>query len=136
MRSERQLIKQLDYNLLFRWFVGLSTDASVWDVTVFIGNCERLLAGDVAAKLANMGHALMENRHAPVVDVRLTAATGLAKRAAAASMVEAIPGRHRITVGADKANDPKDFVANLRSLWPDCAKRVIAARPVLVGCSP
>ena len=63
-----------------------------------------------------MGHALMENRNALVVDVRLTAATGLAEREAAVSMVEAIPGRHRITVGADKAYDTKDFVANMREL--------------------
>jgi transposase len=50
IRSERQLIEQLDYNLLFRWFVGLSMDAAVWDVTVFTKNRERLLAGDVAAQ--------------------------------------------------------------------------------------
>jgi transposase len=50
IRSERQLMEQLDYNLLFRWFVGLSMDAAVWDVTVFTKNRERLQAGDVAAK--------------------------------------------------------------------------------------
>lgn len=50
VRSERQLMEQLDYNLLFRWFVGLSMDTPVWDVTVFTKNRERLLAGDVAAK--------------------------------------------------------------------------------------
>src|SRR5215467_7624138 len=50
VRSERQLMEQLDYNLLFRWFVGLSMDAPIWDVTVFTKNRERLLAGDVAAK--------------------------------------------------------------------------------------
>jgi transposase len=48
VRSERQLMEQLDYNLLFRWFVGLSMDAPVWDVTVFTKNRERLLEGDVA----------------------------------------------------------------------------------------
>jgi transposase len=50
IRSERQLMEQLDYNLLFRWFVGLAMDAAVWDVTVFTKNRERLLEGDVAAK--------------------------------------------------------------------------------------
>ena len=50
VRSERQLMEQLDYNLLFRWFVGLSMDAPIWDVTVFTKNRERLLEGDVAAK--------------------------------------------------------------------------------------
>ncbi len=205
VRSERQLMEQLDYNLLFRWFVGLSMDAPVWDVTVFTKNRERLLAGDVAAQflatvlgqpkvkallsdehfsvdgtlieawasvksfrpkdgsgeppgpgrngerdfhgekrsnethastsdpearlyckgqgqtaklayMGHMGHVLMENRNALVGDVRLTTATGTAERAAAVSMVEAIPGRHRITVGADKAYDTKAFVADLRTL--------------------
>jgi len=50
IRSERQLMEQMDYNLLFRWFVGLSMDAPIWDATVFTKNRERLLAHDVAAK--------------------------------------------------------------------------------------
>ncbi len=50
VRSERQLMEQLDYNLLFRWFVGLSADDSVWDATVFCKNRDRLLDGDIAAK--------------------------------------------------------------------------------------
>src|SRR5829696_7102779 len=48
VRSERQLMEQLGYNMLFRWFVGLSMDAPVWDVTVFTKNRDRLLDGDVA----------------------------------------------------------------------------------------
>jgi len=48
VRSERMLMEQLNYNLLFRWFVGLNMDDSVWDVTVFSKNRERLLAGDIA----------------------------------------------------------------------------------------
>jgi transposase len=48
VRSERQLMEQLNYNLLFRWFVGLSLDEPVWDVTVFSKNRERLLEGDIA----------------------------------------------------------------------------------------
>lgn len=48
VRSERLLMEQLDYNLLFRWFVGLDLDAPVWDVTVFTKNRDRLLAGEVA----------------------------------------------------------------------------------------
>src|SRR5204863_1974742 len=43
-------MEQLDYNLLFRWFVGLSTDAQVWDETVFTKNRERLIEGDIARK--------------------------------------------------------------------------------------
>src|ERR671937_740157 len=49
IRSERQLMEQLDYNLLFRWFVGLSVDEPVWDATVFTKNRERMLEGDIAA---------------------------------------------------------------------------------------
>jgi transposase len=49
VRSERQLMEQLDYNLLFRWFVGLSIDDPVWDATVFCKNRDRLLDGDIAA---------------------------------------------------------------------------------------
>jgi transposase len=49
VRSERQLMEQLTYNMMFRWFVGLSMDAPVWDVTVFTKNRDRLLEGDVAA---------------------------------------------------------------------------------------
>src|SRR5258708_8728436 len=48
VRSERLLMEQLQYNLLFRWFVGLSLDEAVWDVTVFTKNRERLLEGEVA----------------------------------------------------------------------------------------
>ena len=48
VRSERLLLEQLDYNLLFRWFVGLNMDDPVWDATVFSKNRERLLKGAVA----------------------------------------------------------------------------------------
>lgn len=50
VRSERMLMEQLNYNLLFRWFVGLNMDESVWDVTVFTKNRERLVKADVARK--------------------------------------------------------------------------------------
>jgi transposase len=50
VRSERQLMEQLDYNLLFRWFTGLGIDDPAWDVTVFTKNRDRLLDGDIAAK--------------------------------------------------------------------------------------
>src|SRR5512132_141375 len=59
VRSERQLMEQLDYNLLFRWFVGLGIDDAVWDVTVFTKNRDRLLGGEIAAKFfaAVLDHA-------------------------------------------------------------------------------
>ena len=48
VRSERILMEQLNYNLLFRWFVGLNLDDPTWDVTVFTKNRERLLERDIA----------------------------------------------------------------------------------------
>ena len=51
IRSERQLMEQMQYNLLFRWFVGLEMDDAVWDVTVFTKNRERLIAGSVSQQL-------------------------------------------------------------------------------------
>lgn len=50
VRSERQLMEQIDYNLLFRWFVGLGIDDPVWDHSTFSKNRDRLLEADVAAK--------------------------------------------------------------------------------------
>src|SRR5918912_2906465 len=50
IRSERMLMEQLEYNLLFRWFVGLNLDDAVWDVTVFTKNRERFLKADIAGK--------------------------------------------------------------------------------------
>jgi transposase len=200
VRSERQLMEQLTYNMLFRWFVGLSMDAPVWDVTVFTKNRDRLLEGDIAcgflaavladprvrpllsdehfsvdgtlieawasmksfrrkdgggeppepgrngardfrgekrsnethasttdadarlykkspgdaARLCHMGHALMENRSGLIVATATTLATGTAERAAAAAMVEALDPAHRVTLGADKAYDAADFVAEMR----------------------
>src|SRR5438067_4748276 len=48
IRSERQLIEQLDYNLLFRWFVGLNPDDPIWAPTVFTKNRDRLEEGNIA----------------------------------------------------------------------------------------
>jgi transposase len=61
VRSERQLMEQLDYNLLFRWFVGLNMDDPIWDVTVFTKNRERLMKGEVAERLLL---AVVEQAHA------------------------------------------------------------------------
>ena len=188
VRSERQLVQQITYNMLFRWFIGLPMDAPVWDVTVFTKNRDRLLEGDIVrrflatllanpkvvpllssehfsvdrtlieawasmksfrpkdgsgeppdpgrngerdfhgekrsnathasttdpdarlfrkssgqpAQLCHMGHLLMENRSALVVDTRLTHATGTAEREAAIPMLGALPAGGRITVGAEQ----------------------------------
>jgi hypothetical protein len=58
----------------------------------------------------------MENRHGLVVDAQVTHATGTAEREAALEMVEAIPGQQRVTLGADKNYDTRDFVGKLREL--------------------
>src|SRR5512134_828565 len=50
IRSERQLMERLDFDLLFRWFVGLGVDEPVWDHSSFSKNRDRLLDGDIAAK--------------------------------------------------------------------------------------
>ena len=58
VRSERQLMEQLDYNLLYRWFVGLAPDDPVWDPTTFTKNRDRLQEGDVFQKFMSklLGH--------------------------------------------------------------------------------
>jgi len=204
IRSERQLMEQLDYNLLFRWFVGLSMDAPVWDATVYSKNRDRLIEGEVAARflqavlqgervkallsddhfsvdgtlidawasmksfrprdggngdapppgggrnaerdfrgqkrsnethasatdpdarlyrksdgqssrLCFMGHVLMENRNALIVDAMLTRAGGAAERDAALVMLDRRKARRRRTLGADKAYDVAGFVDALRA---------------------
>jgi transposase len=62
VRSERLLMEQLDYNLLFRWFVGLNMDDAVWDATVYSKNRERLLAGEVAEAFFQEVRAIAETR--------------------------------------------------------------------------
>jgi len=217
VRSERMLMEQLDYNLLFRWFVGLNMDDAVWHVTVYTKNRDRLLQADVAkrffelvvaeaqrlnlmsdehftvdgtlleacaslksfkkvdageeppvddpgnptvdfhgekrsnqthasttdpdallarkgsgkeAKLSYSGHVLMENRNGLVADVEVLQANGTAERDAALVMIEAIPGDHQVTVGADKNYDTKDFVAESRNLnaTPHVAQNIHARR--------
>jgi transposase len=51
IRSERQLMERLEFDLLFRWFVGIGVDDAAWDHSVFSKNRERLLEGDIAAGL-------------------------------------------------------------------------------------
>jgi len=201
-RSERLLMEQLDYNLLFRWFVGLNMDDPIWDPTVFTKNRQRLLDGDIAqaffaralaqarergllsdehftvdgtlleawaslksfkpkdapsvppddpgnptvnfhgerrsnathvsttdpdarlarkghrheAKLAYQGHVLMENRYGLAVEGGVTRASGYGERAAALEMLSHVATTKRVTVGADKGYDTRDFVEALRLL--------------------
>ena len=53
IRSERQLMERLEFDLLFRWFVGLGVDDPAWDHSTFSKNRDRLLAGEVAARFRN-----------------------------------------------------------------------------------
>jgi transposase len=203
VRSERLLMEQLDYNFLFRWFVGLSLDDPVWDATTFSKNRERLLSGEVAdgfftavveqarangllsdehftvdgtlleawaghksfkpkddpearrsddddpgnpsvdfhgehrsnathqsttdpearlarkgagkeAKLSYAGHVLMDNREGLAVGACVNQPTGCAEPEAAIVLVQELPGRGRVTLGADKGYDRKEFIQELR----------------------
>lgn len=62
IRSERLLMEELNYNLLFRWFVGLSMDDEVWDHSVFTKNRDRLLDGDIAQAFLNKVLSLARKR--------------------------------------------------------------------------
>jgi len=202
VRSERLLMEEIDYSVLFRWFVGMNLDEPVWDVTVFTKNRDRLLDGDVAreflcevvrqaqeknltsdehftvdgtlveawaglksfqrkdgktnppddpgnptidfhgekrsnqthesttdpdallarkgngkeAKLSYNGNLLIENRNGLIITTEVFQANGTAERDAALVMLEQLPGTNRVTVGADKAYDTRDFVAECRNL--------------------
>ncbi|HUE88243.1 MAG TPA: IS5 family transposase [Vicinamibacterales bacterium] len=200
IRSERLLMEEIDYSVLFRWFIGLSMDEPIWHPTTFTKNRDRLLQGDIAsaffdavldqaraadllsdehftvdgtlleawaslksfqrkdgavpppddpgnptvnfhgerrsnathastsdpdaqlyrkgqgkeAKLAYLGHVLLNNRHGLVANVCVTAATGTAEREAALALLATVPGG--ATVGADKNYDVRSFVAGVREL--------------------
>ena len=214
VRSERQLVEQIDYNLLFRWFVGLGMDDAVWNHAVFSKNRDRLLTSEVAqqffaavneqakrfmsdehftvdgtliqawasqksfrkkdgsdgdganfhdskrsnethestsdpdarlyrksygkeSKLAYLGHALVENRNGLIAAAMVTQADGYAEREAALLMLaDKQQGRsRRITVGADKAYDAKDFVTAVRALnvTPHIAKNDTGRRSSIDG---
>lgn len=63
IRSERQLMEQTQYNLLFRWFIGLSINNSVWVPTVFTKNCQRLIEHDAVVALFNQVLAQAEREN-------------------------------------------------------------------------
>jgi transposase len=90
VRSERQLMEQVRYNLLYRWFIGLAIDDEVWDHSTFSKNRDRLLEHDpdtrlfrkshnTAAIMAYQGHVLMENRSGLVVGAVVTHADGIGR---------------------------------------------------------
>jgi len=121
VRSERQLMEQIDYNLLFRWFVGLGIDDAVWDHSTFSKNRDRLLDADVAAKFleAVLRHAkvkrfLSEDHFS--VDGTLVEAWASLKSFRAKDGRDEPPGSGRITLGADKGYDAASFVDELRQM--------------------
>jgi transposase len=100
IRSERLLMEEIDYSILFRWFVGLSLDAPIWSHTTFTKNRDRLLAGDVAAAFfdAVVGQAraagLLSDEHFTVDGTQLEAWASLKsfKRRGAAEKPPDDPG--------------------------------------------
>ena len=114
IRSERQLMEQLDYNLMFRWFVGLGVDDPVWVPTVFTKNRDRLLDAEVAAKFmaAVLAHRevkpLLSNDHFSVDGTLVEAWASLKSfRAKDGSDEPPSPGRNgeRDFHGEKRAND-------------------------------
>ena len=85
--------------------------------------------------LCHMGHVLMENRNGLVVDTQTTLATGTAEREAATAMLENLPAGGRVTLGADKAYDTRDFVAATRHLGvtPHVAQNTSGRRSAIDG---
>ncbi len=113
VRSERMLIEELNYNLLFRWFVGLNMDDDVWDVTVFTKNRDRLLKAEVARKFFDLvvdearELDLMSDEHFTVDGTLLEACAGL-KSFKSKDAVESAPPD-------DPGNPTVDFHGEQRS---------------------
>src|SRR6266404_6188534 len=113
VRSERMLMEQLEYNLLFRWFVGLNMDEPVWDVTVFTKNRERLLKADIAKKFFELvlkqaqALDLMSDEHFTVDGTLLEACAGLKSFKRVDSAAEPPPD--------DGSNPTVDFHGEKRS---------------------
>ncbi len=113
IRSERMLMEQLNYNLLFRWFVGLNMDDSVWDVTVYTKNRERLLSADVAQKFFDLvlgeakGLDLLSDEHFTVDGTLLEACASL-------KSFKKVQGEEQ-SVPDDAGNPTVDFHGETRS---------------------
>jgi transposase len=104
IRSERQLVKQINYNLLFRWFVGFSMDDEVWNHSTFTKNRDRLLGGEIARRFFTQ--ALGQAEQAELLSKEHFIVDG--------TMIEALGGTQRVTPGADKNYDTRDCVDRLR----------------------
>src|SRR6266699_3932920 len=120
IRSERQLMEQLDYNLLYRWFVGLSPDDPIWDPTTFTKNRDRLQNGEVFTKFMTklLNHPqvkpLLSDEHFSVDGTLIEAwASHKSFRPKDGSGDEDGGGNFH---GQQRKNDTDDHVANLRTI--------------------
>jgi len=113
IRSERQLMEQLDYNLLFRWFVGLNMDDPVWSATTFCKNRERLLEGDVAQAFFAQVKATAEA--AGLLSAEHFTVDGTLLEACASLKSFQPPGRPTPPSDTDPGNPTIDFRGQRRS---------------------
>ena len=105
IRSERQLMEQMDYNLLFRWFVGLVIDDTVWVPTVFTKNRDRLLTTDMSRKI--MAAILAHRNVAPLLSDDHFSVDGTLVKAWAS--MKSFQPKERATSGGDEGpGDPPD----------------------------
>lgn len=105
IRSERQLMEQMDYNLLFRWFVGLGIDDAVWVPTVFSKNRDRLLTTDMPRRI--MAGILAHREVAPLLSDDLFSVDGTLVKAWAS--MKSFQPTERATAGGDEGpGDPPD----------------------------
>jgi transposase len=112
IRSERLLMERLEYDLLFRWFVGIGINDAAWDHSVFSKNRDRLLEGNIAAKF--LSAILYQPKVKRLLSTDHFSVDGTLVEA---WMIEPRADRPRaITLGADKAYDTQDFVNELRSM--------------------
>lgn len=112
IRPERQLMEQMDYNLLFRWFVGLGNDDAVWVPTVFTKNRDRLLTTDMSRKI--MAAILAHREVAPLLSDDQFSVDGTLVKAWA-SMKSFQPKDNEVPHRDDGPGDPPDGGASLTS---------------------
>jgi hypothetical protein len=121
LRTERMLMEQLEYRLLFRWFVGPNMDDPIWDVTVFTKNRQRLLAGNIAdAFFAVLKQArqrdLLSDEHFTVDGTLLEAWAGQK------SFRHVDDDRQPLTETGEGSN-PCSYQPNLTQVYSDWGKR-------------
>jgi transposase len=135
IRSERQIMEQLDYNLLFRWFVGLGMDDPVWSPTMFTKNRDRLLEGDIAAPFfdAVLIHAdnterLLSDEHF-TVDGTLLEARASHKSFRPRDPDPPAPGRGNPTVDSTGSAGGISRISRRPTRTRGCIRRRVAGKP-------